>query len=147
MTVFFKERLETGQRKNYLHNIVSGSGSVHGGNGKDYDKFRADFNKKINAVKKLSDPIKSQWSSPLSMAYHWWKHEGDFGRESVTIAEYFREHANNLFTTENITVQAHNQAGATRTSYMRSFGKRVHVGFTFGSDRIRASHFVKDDTR
>ena len=147
MTVFSKERLEAGKRKDYLNNIVSRSGSVHSGARNDYNKFRDNFNARINEVNNLLDSIRSQWSSPLSMAYHWWKHEGDFGCKSVTIADYFGEYANNLFTTENITVQAHNQTGAIRTTYMRSFGRRAHVGFTLGSDRIRVSHFVKDDTR
>lgn len=78
------------------------------------------------------------------MAYHWWKHEGDFlTGQTLTIGEYFGEYASNIFKTENITLAGHSQVGGIKESYARSFGTRTHVGFTYGEERTRASHFPK----
>ena len=117
------------------------------GKGEKYESFLADFNAKITTVNELPENIRSQWSSPLSMAYHCWKHEKDFGGTAISIESYFDEHAKNIFQTNNLTVRSFTQSGDIRNTYMRSFGRRVHIGFTIGSDEIRASHFVKDDTR
>ncbi len=95
----------------------------------------------------LDPTIKSQWGSVLSMTYHWWKHETDFGSTPLTHEQYFKEYANNLFTAENMTVQSHSQSGLIRQTYMRSFGNRIHVGFTAGVDATKASQYGKPDTR
>ena len=120
------------------------------GAGPYYDSFRNDFNAKITAVNGLPENIRAQWSSPLSMAYHWWKHEGDFdkpGAPPVPIERYFGDHAENIFNTNNLTVRSFTQSGNIKNTYMRSFGRRIHIGYTAGPDEIRASHFTKEDTR
>ncbi len=84
------------------------------------------------------------------MAYHWWKHEGDFdisGAPPVTIDKYFGEHAQNIFNTNNLSIQSYTQTGTIKYTYMRSFGRRIHVGYTAGPNEIKNSHFTKDDTR
>ena len=86
------------------------------------------------------------------MAYHWWKHEGDFknsnaSTSTTTIEQYFIEYANGLFTANNVSATGHTQTGVVRQTYMRSFGGRVHVGFRIGKNGERASHFAKPDTR
>ncbi|CAM4827068.1 unnamed protein product [Rotaria magnacalcarata] len=129
--------LPRGQRQEFLNGIATGTGE-------HYDRFRNDFNGRINAINALPDDIKSQWSSTLSMAYHWWKHEDQFRtNQPLTIDEYFREYSNNIFKTENIIGTSHTQAGGIKQSYTRSFGARIHVGFTFGENRTKASHFPK----
>jgi hypothetical protein len=80
------------------------------------------------------------------MAYHGWKHDR-FGKKTITMAEYFGEYANNLFTTENKTVKVHTQSGNIGETYMRSFGERIHVGFTVGPDQTKTSHFEKLNMR
>lgn len=111
------------------------------GEGNDYTGFRDALRDRINAVNNLADSIKSQWSSPLTMAYHWWKHERDFGRTPLTIEQYFVDYANDLFKTENLTGISHSQTGSIKHTYLRSFGKRPHIGFTMGDNNTRLTHF------
>ncbi|CAF1242644.1 unnamed protein product [Adineta steineri] len=76
--------------------------------------FRTIYNEKLNAVNALDPAIRSQWTSFLSMAYHWWKHENDFEDSPGEIHGYFYKHANNLFKTENLTVQLFTQGDGYR---------------------------------
>ncbi|CAF1656872.1 unnamed protein product, partial [Adineta ricciae] len=126
------------QRKAFVDGVASGSGE-------HYEKFRNDFNARINAVNALPAETRCQWSSPLSMAYHWWKHEKDFvpGR-ALTIDEYFGKYATDIFTTENYIGTSHNQTGGLKQSYARSFGQRLHVGFTFGDSVTKNANLTAD---
>ena len=89
----------------------------------------------------LDPSIRSQWPGPLTMAYHWWKHERDFGGTPATIGQYFTEYSNNLFRTENVTSISYNQSGLVKNIYLTSFGARTHFGISV--DKTIATHFVK----
>ncbi|UJR11289.1 hypothetical protein I4U23_015470 [Adineta vaga] len=125
-------------RNAFLNSLESGTG-IH------YENFRDEFNARITKVNELSPDIRSQWSSTLTMAYHWWKHEGDFvpGR-NLTIEEYFDGYANDIFRTVNIIGTAHGQTGGIKQSYATDFGTRIHVGFSYGENQTKATHFPKD---
>jgi hypothetical protein len=79
------------------------------------------------------------------MAYHWWKHEGDFvPGQKITIEQYFVQYSDNIFRTENLIGTGHGQIGGIKQSYATGFGTRIHVGFTHGENRTKATHFPID---
>lgn len=137
----FQGSLPVNKRADHLKNLVEGNGVY-------YESFRNKFNGRIDAVYRLNDGIRSQWSSALSMAYHAWKHERDFDgvcAEQVTIDIYFEELVDHLFKITNLSIQSYTQSGMVRHTYMRSVYRCIHVGFTVGPNKIRASLFPKSD--
>lgn len=121
--------------------------SLASGQGENFNNFCTKFNERLAAVNGLDASIRSQWTSPLSMAYHWWKHEKDFGSQPVSIEKYFNELSNSLFQEKNITYSTFTQGGTIKHTYATCFGSRIHVGFTVGQNEIIASHFGKDKPR
>ena len=63
--------------------------------------------------------------------------------QPISVERYFDHHASLIFREANITSTFHNQSGGVKRNYAKSFGTRTHVGFTFGPENTRASHFFK----
>lgn len=92
----------------------------------------------------LDPNVKSQWSSQLTMAYHLKKHSKDFGKTEISAEQYFKDYPDSLFKMENQTGIYHSQQnGDIRRTFATRFGDRLHIGFTYGDEQHRASHFTK----
>jgi hypothetical protein len=108
-----------------------------------YEQFRNTLNDIVREVNGLDENTRSQWTSKLTMVYHWKKHKKDFGPQ-ISVSEYFNTYSSEIFKTENIIGSTHSQFGGfIKRTYARSFGSRVHVGFTFGESEKKLSHFTK----
>ncbi len=96
---------------------------------------------KINT--EVDDKTRAQWNSPLSMAYHWKKHQSEFidGKE-LSVTEYFQKYANEVFKPKNVTGISNSQENGTigRSYAISLFGKRI---FGFTSDETILSYFTK----
>lgn len=101
----------------------------------------------------LDREIRSQWGSPLSMAYHWMKHNKEFRitkDEIVSVDKYFNQHSNAIFRPDapesNRTGTSFTQSGGMKHSYAKRFGTRRHVGYSVddgaGGERL-CSHFTQ----
>jgi hypothetical protein len=101
-------------------------------NKKQYFDFIDRFNTKIDEVEKLDTKIISQWSSPLSMIYHYLKHKSDFSKE-LEIREYFEVLTNELFKKEYATSINNNKIENLR-SFPNKFGTRARIGVAFGKN-------------
>lgn len=64
----------------------------------------------------------------------------------IKVEKYFVEHAALIFQQNNFIGSGYGQSGVLKTSYARSFGGRLHVGFTSGTgDNMRRNtHFTKE---
>ena len=109
-----------------------------------YVTFRDHLKRVIDDVNGLGSGVVSQWSSPISMAYHWKKHNSEFKDTPISMHDYFVTLCNDLFESQNATGSCYSQDGCMlKKSYAKSLKKLTHVGFTYGENEIRTTLYTR----